>query len=129
MIRVLAETMTSAYDSSIKYEVLKFVDLLAFKQFVMKYFPKISISMPEKYPDKYWFGIQCGNAADGFRFRWLYAIMEGQDKCLYSTGDKVCQERMGLPEGKRHCSASVKTLLELIEAEVKEKMNSIIFVE
>ena len=129
MIRVLAETMTSSYDSSSKYEVLEFADLLAFKQFVMKHFPKISVSLPDHRPDTFGFGIQCGDTADGFWFRWLYAIMDGQNKCLYSTGDRVCQERMGLPTGKRHCSASVKTLLELIEAEVKEKKNSIVFVE
>lgn len=117
MIRVLAEIMTDCNDNSLKVGVLEFKTLEDFKKEILRYCPKITVSIPKN--GDLWFGIQYGNAADGFWFRWLKAIVDTERGCLYSFGDRTCDEYFGLPLGRQHCSREVYTLLLELESECK----------
>lgn len=128
MIKVLCQTMTSSYDSSLKVKVMEYNNLKSFKEEVLRHYPKIDISLPQEN-EKLWYGIQYGSTVDGFWFRWLMAIIDTERGCLYSNGDYNCVNYLGLPKGKQHCSKEVYTILEEIKNEVENKKENIVFIE
>lgn len=128
MIKVLCQTMTSSYDSSLKVKIMEYESLESFKKEVLKHYPKISISLP-KENEELWFGIQYGSTSDGFWFRWLMAIVDTERGCLYSRGDDDCVNYLGLPRKTQHCSKEVYTMLNEIKKEVDDRKQNVTFVE
>lgn len=127
MIKVLCQTMTSSYDDSLNVKIMEYEDLESFKKEVLKYYPKINISLPKKN-EELWFGIQYGCTSDGFWFRWLMAIVDTERGCLYSCGDD-CVNFLGLPRKIQHCSKEVYTMLNEIEKEIQHRKQNVVFVE
>ena len=127
MIKVLCETMTNSYDSSLRVKIMEYDNLESFKREVLKHYPKISISLP-KENEEFWFGIQYGSTSDGFWFRWLMAIVDTERGCLYSRGDDSVSD-LGLPRKTQHCSKEVYTMLKEIKEEVESRKQNVIFVE
>ena len=128
MIKVLCETMTSSYDSSLKVRIMEYNSLESFKEEVLKHYPNVSVSLP-KENGELWFGIKYGSTPDGFCFRWLMAIIETERGCLYSYGDNECVSHFGLPKDKQHCSKEVYIMLQEIQNEVIRRKQNIVFVE
>ena len=128
MLKVLCQTMTNSFDSSLKIQIMEFDSVNSFKEEVLKHYPKIHISLP-KENEEFWFGIQYGSTSDGFWFRWLYAIIDTERGCLYSLGDDSCAEHLGLPRGKQHCSKEIYAMLKEIQDEVQQRKQNVVFVE
>ena len=128
MIKVLCETMTNSYDSSLKVKIMEYNSLESFKAEVLKHYPKVSVSLP-KENEELWFGIQYGSTSDGCWFRWLMAIVDTERGCLYSRGDNDCVSYFGLPKGKKHCSKEVYTMLKEIKDYVDSRKQNVVFVE
>lgn len=128
MIKVLCETMTNSYDSSLKVKIMEYDSLDSFKREVLKHYPKIHISLP-KDNEEFWFGIQYGDTSDGFWFRWLMAIVDTTRGCLYSRGDDDCVRCLGLPRKTQHCSKEVYEMLKEIKDEMEIKKQNVVFVD
>lgn len=128
MIKVLCQTKTSCYDSSLKVKIMDYDSLESFEAEVLKHYPQISISLP-KENEEFWFGIQYGSISNGFLFRWLMAIIDTERGCLYSRGDNDCVSYLGLPRDKQHCSKEVYAMLKRIENEVSRRKQNVVFVE